>query len=292
MRHVKELEVDIGGKNFLISSDDEYLEQIKNGFEPDMVALFKLFASGSQVTIDIGANIGCTALLFGELSGSVHAFEPSVSTYAFLEKNVARASKGNIQAHNLGLGSEATTSTITFSPANRSGGFVSDQIKANADYNFETIEIQTLDHVASAFNIKDIDFIKIDVEGFEGHVLQGGKETLEQNRPVVVLELNHWCLNAFQRTSVPDFFDLLKSIFPIVYAVDRSYYLDLNNEQESFSVMYQHIVNGRFNNIVAGFDHKQFEQFRTQYEHGFFVEETSNSILQKVQSALKGITQK
>lgn len=97
----------------------------------------------------------------------------------------------------------------------------------------------------------------------------GAQKTLSSNRPVVVLELNHWCLNAFQRTSIPDFFDLLRSIFPILFAVDGSSYMNLHDESDSYIVMYHHILHMRFPNIVAGFDESRLDQFRSTYEHSF-----------------------
>jgi len=73
----------------------------------------------------------------------------------------------------------------------------------------------------------------------------------------VVLELNHWCLNAFQRTSIPDFLDLLRSMFPILLAVDGSNYMDLHDTSESYIVMYNHILHMRFPNILAAFEEGQ-----------------------------------
>lgn len=277
MDKYSELPVNIGGVEYTIASDDSYLKQIRYGFEPEMVKLFRVLASDSETTLDIGANIGCTAILFSELSSRVYAFEPSPTTFAFLEKNLASSEAENVFAHNLGLGEEAIESTLTYAPDNRSGGFVSNQIKVEAGHRIEKISIRLLDDVAESFNIKAIDFIKIDVEGFEGAVLRGARQTLMANKPVVVLELNHWCLNAFQRTSIPDFFDLLRSIFPIVLAVDGSFYLDIHDESQSYNVMYQHILNGRFPNIVAAFDEPQLGQFRSLYEHDFDAKKAKRS---------------
>ncbi len=123
--------------------------------------------------------------------------------------------------------------------------------------------------MVNSLNLQQIDFIKIDVEGFEGHVLRGARQTLLSNKPVVVLELNHWCLNAFQRTSIPDFFDFLRSIFPVLLAVDGSSYMDLHNDSDSYIVMYHHIMQMRFLNIVAGFDETRLGQFKSLYKHGF-----------------------
>jgi FkbM family methyltransferase len=263
----REVRVDIGGKNYTIASDDNYLEHIKNGFEPDMVKLFRAVTSSSDVILDIGANIGCTALLFGELSKKVYAFEPSPTTFAFLEKNISRSGLKNVSPQNMGLGAESGEYTLTFAPSNRSGGFVSNQTQASAGHTVETIVIRQMDEVLQSLNISRVDFIKIDVEGFEGHVLRGATQTLATYRPVVVLELNHWCLNAFQRISIPDFFDLLRSIFPILLAVDGLSYLNLHDESDTYVVMYNHILHMKFPNIIAAFDESRLSKFRSLYQH-------------------------
>ncbi len=268
-KNLRELTVDIGGNEYIITSDDDYLDHIKNGFEPEMVKLFRALATDSEIILDIGANIGCTAILFATLSNKVYAFEPSQTTFAFLKKNISKSGRKNVFPQNLGLGAEPGESTLTFAPSNRSGGFVSNQTQASVGHTVEKIVIRQLDEVVNSLNLQRIDFIKIDVEGFEGHVLRGARQTLSSNRPVVVLELNHWCLNAFQRTSIPDFFDFLRSIFPVLLAVDGSNYMDLHDESESYSVMYHHILQMRFPNIVAAFDETRLCQFRSLYEHGF-----------------------
>lgn len=269
MSLTREIMVDIGGKIYPITSDDDYLENIKNGFEPHMVKLFRALATDSEVILDVGANIGCTALLFGSLSKKVYAFEPSPSTFSFLEKNIARSGLKNIIPQNIGLGEEKTETSLTFAPSNRSGSFVSNQIQASVGHITEEIAIHQLDEVAQSINSGKIDFIKIDVEGFEGHVLRGAKQTLSIYKPIVVLELNHWCLNAFQRTSIPDFFDFLRSIFPILLAVDGSNYMNLRDESDSYIVMYHHITKFRFPNIVAAFDENRLQIFRQSHQHSF-----------------------
>jgi FkbM family methyltransferase len=265
----REVMVDIGGKRYRIASDDSYLDHIKGCFEPDTVQLFRTLVEESDVVLDIGANIGCTALLFGGLCREVHAFEPSPTTFAFLEGNVSRSGLKNVRLHNVGLGAEPGRFPLTFSPANRSGAFVSTGTKASAGHAVEEVLIRPLDGVTTSLDIRKVDLIKIDVEGFEGHVLKGARRTLTTHQPTVVLELNHWCLNAFQRTSVPDFLDFLRSTFPILLAIDRSSAMDLHDHSESYVVMYHHILHMRFPSIVAAFSESRLSAFRRLYRHPF-----------------------
>jgi hypothetical protein len=173
----------------------------------------------------------------------------------------------NIFPQNIGLGDEAGEFPLTVWPGNRSGGFVSTQTQASAGHMIEKIAIHKLDELVSAMNLAKIDFIKIDVEGFEGHVLRGAKEIMRIHKPIVVLELNHWCLNAFQRTSVPDFLDLLRSLFPVLLAVDQSNYLNLHDEGERYAVMYHHIIHNRFMNVIGAFNENRLGEFRASYQH-------------------------
>lgn len=258
-----EAKVKIAGQRFTVRSDDSYLKAVGRQFEPELVALFRHFSRGT--VLDIGANIGLTALAFSGMADTVHAFEPSPSTFAFLQQNTRDIAC--IVTHNLGLGETAGEFELTFSPANRSGGFVSNQVQACGGHVIEKIQINRLDDVVTNLDIKSVDFIKIDVEGFEASVLKGGRQTLERFQPVVALELNHWCLNAFQRTSVPDFLDYLRGVFPYLYAVDKSTYLDLHNPDESYVVMYHHILRMKYSTLVGAFAPDQLQSFQAANKH-------------------------
>lgn len=256
--------VDVGGTSYSVTSDDRYLTNVGSTFEPDTVDLFRSIARG--VALDVGANIGCTALALSQLCDKVHAFEPVPSTYRYLAANVAAEPK--VRTYNMGLGNRNKVSEITYDTQNRSGGFVSDKTKASGGHTVEPIILRKFDSIRRKLGIERVDFVKIDVEGFEGHVLRGMKRTLRKFRPVVTLELNHWCLNAFQRTSVPDFFDYLRSVFPILYAVQDRTYLDLHDDSERYIAMYHHILMGKYPALVGGFELSRMDHFHQQYRQG------------------------
>lgn len=256
----------IGGRNYHLISDDKYLHTVKGVFEPDTVKLFDSLVSPNDTVLDVGANIGCTTILFADRARKVYSFEPSPSTFQFLQKNIDTAQLENVSLVNLGLGREAGRFDLTFSGDNRSGGFVSNKLRASAGHNVESIEIVCGDSYVENNQIRSIDFIKIDVEGFEKDVLQGLSNTIQRCRPTVALELNHWCLNAFQRISVPDFFDFLRQIFPYLYAVEKEDIRNIHDVDEAYHVMYHHIVTGfKYPNLVGAFNASQLKRFGEAY---------------------------
>src|SRR5690349_1293716 len=170
----------IGAKKYRIASDDNYLQQIGRRFEPGMVRLFGSLVRGHFCVLDVGANIGCTSILFGEIAQRVIAFEPSPSTFRFLEQNVEAAGLRNVALCNYALGAKRGESRLTFSVDNRAGAFVSDTLKTSGGHVTETIRVETLDGVLPALGAPRVDFIKIDVEGFEQHVIEGGLATIRR----------------------------------------------------------------------------------------------------------------
>lgn len=247
--------VRIGDSDFLVESDDTYLASIGREFEPAMVELFKTFIEPDMVVMDIGGNIGLTALLFSTLANEVHVFEPIPTTHALLRRNLEAGKVGNVITYNVGLGTETGTALITRSQDNRAGAFVSDAVTHLSGHISESIALDTLDAICTGQGIEP-DFIKIDVEGFEEAVLRGGTNSLARRKPVVVMELNHGCLNILHRKSVPDYVDFLRGLFPHLYAVDtdNSRIGDMHDENQAYSVMHEHVMHNRYPNLVGGFD--------------------------------------
>jgi FkbM family methyltransferase len=200
---------------------------------------------------------------------------------------VQRAKLNNVEPLNLGLGKDAGTFELTFAPNNRSGGFVSNLTNASEGHQVEQITIAKGDDFIREQQIAKVDFIKIDVEGFEQSVIEGLAATIARDQPVVALELNHWCLNAFQRPSVPDFFDFLRSVFPYLYAVDMRYTSNLrdrlqrellpflydkkdaknlHDQNAAYHVMYRHILHGSsYPTLVGAFKPTQLNALSSKF---------------------------
>jgi FkbM family methyltransferase len=125
-----------------------------------------------KTAIDIGAHKGIWTKVMMDEFDSVHSFEPIVSNYLTLKEI-------NPDSYNVGLGEEE--SVAYFEPGYNSGMW---HITDNAT-EFVS-EIKPLD----SYHFDDVDFIKIDVEGYELHVLKGAIETIAENKPAILLEEN------------------------------------------------------------------------------------------------------
>lgn len=148
-----------------------------NSIKPDMLIF------------DVGANAGELSLLFSHFTrknGHVHSFEPTPSTYECLT-HIAKASRNqNIIARNIALSNKIGTLRIHDYGIEYSG--LNTEAKRplkEQGFDIEPIQIievpcTTIDQYCIQNQIKQIDFLKIDVEGGELNVLKGASEMLNK----------------------------------------------------------------------------------------------------------------
>jgi len=137
-----------------------------------------------RTMIDIGANIGIFARPSAELFEQVICFEPVFKNFEVLQKNLENYD--NVELHNLGLGDK--DQIVTFELQTLKCGHTKqvEEFVPNPEFEKHTGELTTLDR----FNFQSVDWIKIDVEGFENAVLEGSRDTIQRNRPWLLLENN------------------------------------------------------------------------------------------------------
>jgi len=161
--------------------------------DPALEAYFDLVTPGATV-VDIGANIGFTALTAGRRvgdGGTVLAFEPHPDNLRALRTNVALNPELTVRIIDVALGAEEGEAQMTEHAARNPGGH-----RISAEAGGHTVRVRTLDSVLAEYPELRPDLIKIDTEGFEAHVLPGARETLRRHRPVVFLELSDGLLRA------------------------------------------------------------------------------------------------
>lgn len=143
----------------------------------------------TDVCLDIGANFGWYTTLLGHLcgSGEVHAFEPLPDVFEELKQNVKLTGQpNNIRLNNLALGDEEKQIDI-HRFKNLSSGFSSFSTDGKDDYETFSVPLTTLDLYLVENRMREVDFIKIDVEGAELMFLHGATKIFEQAVPPIIM---------------------------------------------------------------------------------------------------------
>lgn len=147
--------------------------------------------AGESVVLDIGANVGHHSLFFSTKAREVHSFEPNPAFHPQFNALMGDNNISNVHLHPFGLG-ESTQEATYYAPTgdNRGlGSFIEGHESSNASAG--VMSIVRGDDAIIALNLPRIDFIKIDVEGYEESVLRGLQETLKKFKPLVVMEYEH-----------------------------------------------------------------------------------------------------
>jgi FkbM family methyltransferase len=215
----RQVEVRRGGVRWCLDLEEgiDFSIYLLGAFERSTVATLRALVKPGDVVLDIGANIGAHTLGLAKnvgATGKVYAFEPADFAFQKLLRNLAlnpeleqRTRASQVM---LGSGADKPRSGVYASwplekvdsvhPKHR-GRFVSTQ-GASAD---------TLDRFVEREKIGRINFIKMDVDGNELPVLQGGRRVLREQRPTIVLEMSPY-VHAEEQNSFAAMIELLKEL--------------------------------------------------------------------------------
>lgn len=162
---------------------------IKYGlFEDKLIDWCKQFCSENKNIIDIGAHTGTYSISLSKYCNNVYSFEPQKMTYYALCGSVAISDLQNVTCYNYGLGSIEQKGEKKLKIISNDGGGSSICDINSKVLKEEIVNIDILDN----FNFENISFIKIDVEGNEYDVINGGIETIKKsNYPKILFESNN-----------------------------------------------------------------------------------------------------
>ena len=136
------------------------------------------FTRAWRVGVDVGAHVGLWSWVMARDFGSVLGFEPMPEHAACWEKNLDGAENATLLPY--ALGADPCSVFLKTRTANSSGdtGVEPGAVEGIA------AELRRLDE----FDLAEVDFIKIDCEGYELYVLQGAAETLKRCKPCLIVE--------------------------------------------------------------------------------------------------------
>ncbi|MBN1464394.1 FkbM family methyltransferase [candidate division KSB1 bacterium] len=167
-------------------------------YEYPTVSVFLELIQDMNCFMDIGANIGYYSLMAARLNPriTVHAFEPLPSAFLFLQKNIELNQLNNITAYRLALSDRAGEAEF-FATKMAKAMYLEHHISgtsnlARAKDSFsEAIKVntQTLDSFVKDYSIRAVDLLKLDTEGTENLILNGGRELIAEKKPIIISEI-------------------------------------------------------------------------------------------------------
>jgi len=155
-------------------------------YEPGTIYVMQQSLEPGDVFIDAGASVGLMTFMASILVGNdglVLSFEPHPYRYLQLKDGISINKRGNISAYNLGLGKEEAVVRLYTDVASPS------MVSGQGRSEFINVHVEPLDTVLRREKISNVRMIKIDVEGFEGEVLQGAEKLLvSEKAPILCIE--------------------------------------------------------------------------------------------------------
>jgi FkbM family methyltransferase len=192
-----------GGVELLCDAADAAVTPglLSGHYESHLTAVFERYCTPGMTVIDVGANLGYYSLLASKLvgtTGRVIALEPNSENCRLLLSSLRLNGVTNVQL--LPVAADAAAGWAYYSThVGSNGGLIEDG--------------DLLSHpgtVVPTFRLDDlvdgpIGFLKMDVEGAEGRVVQGATQTIERDRPIVTTELKEEMLRRVSDSTVADY---------------------------------------------------------------------------------------
>jgi FkbM family methyltransferase len=180
---------------------------------------FSVFGSPGHA-VDIGGNVGYFAFALAQSGWSVTTFEPMQSNREFMQAticaNPAFAQKVDIQPFGLGTSSQFCKfifhytnigNAVTRCAGDKNlwwqdmDGFNDSQATAQPEFQIRRLD-EMVDELQAQGKLQQVDFVKIDVEGYECEVLRGAPNFISQFAPRKV-KMEVW--NLMERCSPAEF---------------------------------------------------------------------------------------
>ncbi|MDP4009996.1 MAG: FkbM family methyltransferase [Candidatus Shapirobacteria bacterium] len=194
MKDLKLVEIKVHGYEckFWYLKDDKFIGQrvALGKYEPYVTKLMLDQINEGDVVVDVGANIGYDTVLFAKKvgkNGKVYSIEPDPTNFAILEKNIKSNGLKNVVVVKAALGNANKKMKFFESEEN----FGDHRVWGESKMTME-IFCRRLDDLLKDLGGKEVNFIKIDTQGWEPAVIEGAKETIQNYKPTIFFEYWPW----------------------------------------------------------------------------------------------------
>lgn len=209
--------------SFKMISDESYYLWIPSIFDYSKIQKLDLsfFQNNNHIvnqSLDIGAGIGLSSLVLSSISNTVDAWEIGNIAFDCLTANLENAVKTHANNVTFNKRHTAITNQNVYSTEiieyeddftknciyyDNSFGFSG----INSKKNYTLVKQQTID----SYELENVDIINIDTNGYELKVLQGAKDTIQNSKPFLIMNLDDTQLNRYNN-SVQEVNNLLNEL--------------------------------------------------------------------------------
>lgn len=168
------------GDMWILDDDDFFdkvFEETGDDFEIKHLIEAMKYVSNKGIAIDGGANYGSWSRYLAKDFKKVISFEPVDEIYECLQKNTCKYP--NVHLYKNAIGNEERCVGVGLGKAFYNYGCYT----VNGDGDIKMITIDSL-------NLESLDFLKLDIEGFEYYALRGAEQTLLKYKPIILFEEN------------------------------------------------------------------------------------------------------
>ena len=217
----------LGKYKFQTIENDEGIStelQIYQSHEPLTTHLMIKELKQDMICLDLGSNIGYYAVIESNIigqSGKIFAIEPSPVNFPILKINLENQKKNNFSAHNIAIGDKNEDMEFIISSKSNWSKIRMNNEKINPEDKIIKIPVKTLDLFVQENDIKKIDILRMDVEGFEYNIILGANEILEKFKPKIFVEIHKMYLGKEKTYEI--FNNLKNKGYEIKYYIPRIY---------------------------------------------------------------------
>lgn len=175
----REIEIEVAGYRFRCNLAEHIQRTIFLwGHDQDAFAFIRSRIRPGATFVDVGANVGIFSLMASQIvgpTGRVISVEPNPATFARLSRTVAENSISNITLCNVGLAD--ISSKLELFTGTSEGNDTASMLPGVSTISV-TVDVLPLDRLVEQLGVERIDYMKIDVDGFEHKVLSGAEKLM------------------------------------------------------------------------------------------------------------------
>ena len=188
---------------------DRYI-LIDGDYDIEIFNAAKKALTNGGIFLDIGANFGYFSIMVSKIPNViVFSFEPSLRELKRLHKNIYLNNSYNITVFPFCLGNENKLMDLNLCDNSNPG--MNSLLDVFSTNNIQKTQCYRLDNLLTIDFIKNVQFIKIDVEGFEEYVLKGTGKLLENYSGQIVLEVTYYYEHIISNYNADLIYDYLES---------------------------------------------------------------------------------